>query len=191
MKTLTPHSEEAQSGSWWKRGCELLEEMILLGWEPVSYWCGEEHMKMANVVLLIKNNSLPITDLQLKYKLPFVFHISLFLPLARICLVASLSPGICLISGAPSVKEFESLTKEPFLVLEPDIFVWSLIVLLSGGDLIISLHISLRSFQNLLMNSLAPLLWITGGQNYYCLFFLFFSPPKLYLLKIIYMLILN
>lgn len=152
--------------------------MILPGWEPVSYWSGEEYMKMAKVVLLIKNNSLPIIDLQLNCKLPFVFHISVLLPLAWICLVASLHPSIRLISGASSVKEFQSLTKEPFLVLEPDIFVWSLIVLLSGGDLLTSLHISLRSFQNLLMNSVAPVLWTVGGQNYYCLFFLVFSSQN-------------
>lgn len=104
-KLSLPHSEEAQIGSWWKRGCELLEELILSGWEPVSHWFGEKHTKMANAALLAKNNALPITDLQLNYKLPFVFLISVLLLLPWICPVASLNPSKCLISEAPSVKE--------------------------------------------------------------------------------------
>lgn len=119
--------------------------------KPVSYWFGEEHVKMANVVWVVKINSLPITDLQLNCTLAFEFHISVLLLLPWVCLVASLNPGKCLISGAPSVKEFHILTEKPLFMLEPDIFVWSLIVLLSGGDLLIVDSLELRRFQHLMI----------------------------------------
>lgn len=132
-----------------------------------------------------QNNSLPITDLQLNYKLPFVFHISVLLPLPWVCLGASLNPSAIQSIQCQGVPRF---IKKPFIVLEPDIFVWWLISLLSGGDLLIvdTAYIILepRSFPapsdlshvtQQLMNSIAPLLWTAGVQNYYCLFFLVFS----------------
>lgn len=67
-----------------KKGCQLLEEMvcesICSGWEPVSQWSGEEHMKMANVMLFLENIFLPVSDLQLKYMVPLVFNSSALLP---------------------------------------------------------------------------------------------------------------